>query len=51
MFTIVYKGYFIHGYFAKPACRFHRETESPRAARSLHAAKCQITRQLMRMAP
>ncbi len=51
MFTIVYKGYFIHGYFDKPACRFHRETEVPRAARALHAAKCQITRQLRGTAP
>lgn len=46
MFTIQYKGFFIHGYCAKDDCRFHREGERTTACGSMHAAKCLITRRI-----
>ena len=46
MFTYRYKGFFIHGYCAGSACRFGREFERTMPARSVHAAKCRITRQI-----
>lgn len=46
MFTIQYKGFFIHGNFDRPACRFHREGEQRTPCASVHAAKCLITRRL-----
>ena len=39
MFTIAYKGYYIHGYFDRDEVRVDGQTY-----RSLHAAKCYITR-------
>lgn len=47
MFTISYKGFYIHGYIDRPEC-----SVSPTYGgylgdfKSLHAAKCWITRQL-----
>lgn len=46
MFTIQYKGFFIHGYCVKPECKFHRVCESVTRCRSMHAAKCLITRRI-----
>lgn len=44
MFTISYKGAFIHGYCDRPACRVSGDTAG--SFKSMHAAKCAITRAL-----
>lgn len=47
MWTIEYKGFYIHGYTDKPECRVlagHGEVKP--AFKSLHAAKCWCTRHL-----
>lgn len=42
MFTINYKGFYIHGYCDKPEC-----TVNLARYKSLHAAKCAVTRTLI----
>ena len=50
MFTIQYKGYFIHGYLLSSNCTINTELNAinhmsrPVAVKSLHAAKCVISR-------
>lgn len=48
MFTIGYKGHYIHGYFDRDACKVQLVvagvTRLSRTVKSLHAAKCLITR-------
>lgn len=46
MFTIQYKGFFIHGYCHKDECSFHAEFEIAERCKSLHAAKVRITRKI-----
>ncbi len=46
MFTFSYRGYFIHTCFDKQECRFAREFEGQRKAKSVHSAKCLITREI-----
>ena len=44
MFTVYYKGFYINCYCDEPRCRIVHDTITPRDAKSLHAAKCWITR-------
>lgn len=46
MWTIEYKGAYIHGYFDRDECRYTWANCIPRTCKSLHAAKCRITRSL-----
>lgn len=47
MWTIEYKGFYIHGYCDKPECRVLAGSgEVKPAFKSLHAAKCWCTRHL-----
>jgi len=46
MFTIKYKGFYIHGYFDRANCRWHKPGETMHYSKSLHGAKCSITREL-----
>lgn len=50
MFTIQYKGHFIHGYVNKPLCNILVMSESGQytitGLKSLHSAKCYITKKL-----
>lgn len=44
MFTINYKGLYIHGYADKPACRINNGIKE---FKSLHAAKLYVTRVML----
>jgi len=44
MWTIGYKGYWIHGYTNKDCCRIQFGFDTFREMKSLHAAKCYISR-------
>jgi hypothetical protein len=49
MFTIEYKGWFIHGYYDKPECRVMKLLKGEQISvncKSMHAAKMYITKQL-----
>jgi len=46
MWTVEYKGYYIHGYFDRETCTFHKPGEATTLAWNLHVAKCRITRLL-----
>lgn len=50
MFTIQYKGHFIHGYCHKSECKFHAEFEVTQWCKSVHAAKVRITRKITKAA-
>lgn len=44
MFTIQYRGFYIHGYCHKDECSYAREFEKSTKCKSMHAAKCRIGR-------
>lgn len=46
MFTINYKGFYIHGYIYKPECSvvFYHYSKPTTVYKSLHAAKIAITK-------
>ena len=44
MFTIEYRGFYIHDYCDKEECRFQKEFEKEIKCKSIHAAKCRIGR-------
>jgi len=50
MFTIFYKGFYVHGYFDKPNVVVQREDLPNFLCKSMHSAKCQITRFLNKLA-
>ncbi len=46
MFTLGYKGWFIHGHFDRDEVRVQSPTHEFVTAKSVHAAKCIITRRI-----
>lgn len=44
MFTVGYKGWWIHGHFDRDEVQFQSPSYEVRKAKSIHAAKCLITR-------
>lgn len=44
MWTISYKGFYIHGYCDRDECKVQLVSQMLRTVKSLHAAKCLITK-------